>query len=719
MSDSLPTFSESWHRVAAKRLRLRRGVMVRRQMFRGERWHVIEDDLAGKYFRVRPDAWEFIMRLDAGLTVEEAWTQCLELFPETAPGQQECVNLLGQLYQANLLHYDGGDAGELFRRQQKRQQRELRGKLLNIMFLRIPLVDPDRLLVRTLPWLGWLISWIGVALWMVVVGMGAKVVMENWPALMAQGKTVLAPQNLGWFYLALILSKLLHELGHAYFCRKFGGEVHTLGVMLLVFTPVPYVDVTSSWSLRSRRQRVLVGAAGMIVELFLAAICAMLWARTSAGGLNAVSYNIMFITSVSTLLFNLNPLLRFDGYYILTDLIGMPNLAQRAGLQLKHLWKRGVWGLKKSRSPATNGEERLWLTGFGITSGIYRIFVFAAVLLFVADQFLILGLIMAVACIIGWVIAPSIRLIRYLAASAELDKHRKRAVWSTVCIVAGVLGFLQFFPWPRHLEANGLVQAMHFTPLTTEGAGYVVAVHGKAGVAVKTGDVLVELRNPELESRLRQVRAMVEETEARLRYARSQEPSSILPLEKRLGATRENLAELENEITALQVTAKQDGVWSFLHADAMQDMWIARGTPLGLIVEPGIHEFIGVVPQADAGPLSDTRITLTDISVRIRGQAGAEIGSPGMQILPGGRNVLPSASLGAKGGGDIPVLADDSTGRRTAEPFYLVKAALTANSGVKLLHGQTGVVRFRAGSEPLLPGWIRSLRQLLQQRYQL
>ena len=175
----------------------------------------------------------------------------------------------------------------------------------------------------------------------------------------------------------------------------------------------------------------------------------------------------------------------------------------------------------------------------------------------------------------------------------------------------------------------------------------------------------------------------------------------------------------EREIAALKVTAKQDGIWSFLHADSMQDMWIPRGTPLGLVVQPDGHEFTGVVPQADAGPLSDTTITLTDISVRIRGQAHTEIASPSLERKPGGQNVLPSASLGAKGGGDIPVLANDESGRRAAEPFWLVKATLADVSGVKLLHGQSGVVRFRAGTEPLLPGWIRSLRQLLQRRYQL
>ena len=585
------------------------------------------------------------------------------------------------------------------------------------MFLRIPLVDPDRFLVRTLPWVGWLISWLGFSLWLVVIGIGGKVVMDNWGALLAQGRSVLAPENLGWFYLALIVSKLLHEMGHAFFCRKFGGEVHTLGVMLLVFTPVPYVDVTSSWSLRSRRQRVLVGLAGMIVEIFVAAVCAMLWARTGPGGMNAVCFNIMFIASVSTVLFNANPLLRFDGYYILTDLIGMPNLAQRAGLQLKHLWKRWVWGQRKSRGPATSGREHAWLTTYGISSGVYRIFVFAAVLFFVADQFLILGLLMVVVCLIGWVIAPTVKLIRYLATHSELDKCRRRAVWTTAGLAALVISFLQFWPWPRHLRAQGIVEAQQFTSLTTEAGGYVAQVSGTPGGIVKAGEVLVTLENAELEVRLDQARAVIDEVEARLRYARDREPSSIQPLEKRLLAVRENVAELEHEVASLEVTAKQDGVWSFLHAGSLQGMWIARGTPLGIIVQPGAHEFTGVVTQDDAGPIFDTG--LTDVTVRIRGQAGAEIPAAPLRIIEGGRTLLPSASLGARGGGDIPVMADDQTGRRAAEPFYIVKAPLAPDAGARLLHGQSGTIRFRAGTEALLPGWMRSLRQLLKRRYQL
>ncbi len=716
---SSSTFSESWHRVAALQLRLRRGVKAGRQMFRGERWYVIEDDLAGNYFRVRPEAWEFIARVDAGMTVEAAWKQCIDLFPENAPGQQECVNLLGQLYRANLLHYEAGDAAELFRRQQKRQQSQLRSRLLGIMFLRIPLVDPDRFLVRSMPLVGWLISWAGLALWALIIGWGLKTVAENWAAILHEGRYVVSPANLPLFYLSLVASKLLHEMGHAYFCRKFGGEVHTLGVMMLVFTPVPYVDVTSSWSLRSRRQRMLVGAAGMIVELFIAALCVQLWARTGPGAMHAVCYNIMFITSVSTLLFNLNPLLRFDGYYILTDLLGLPNLAQRAGMHLKHLWKRWVWGLKLSRSPAVKRGEKSWLTIYGITSGIYRVFVFAAVLFFVADQFLLFGILMMVACVIGWVIAPFIRLIRYLASHAELDKNRMRAVVSSLAITGIVVGFLQFFPWPRHIEAEGMVQAAHYTPVTTGASGYIAKVTGQPGAAVKSGDVLFILTNPELLNGIERARGIVQELETRFRVALSSEPVALRPVEKRLTAARENLQELEKEAAALTVTAGQEGIWSFAMHGGMDGMWIPRGTPLGLVVDPSQHEFSGVVLQEDSGYLRAD--DLSDVEVRIHGQAATAIPVPAtaLTLEPGSRSYLPSAKLGATAGGSIPVATDDRTGRRAAEPFFPVKAVLAPDVGVKLLHGQLGIIRLRVGSEPLLPRWIRSLQQLLQKRYKV
>ena len=238
---------------------------------------------------------------------------------------------MSQLYFANLLQYDlAADSAQLFERYKKRRQREIGFQFLNIMFMRFPLLDPDRFLVRTLPVVRKLISPFGAVLWLLVVGFGLNIVVDNFSALRVQGQGMLATNNLFLLYLGLIVVKTFHEFGHAYFCRRFGGEVHVMGVMLMIFTPMPYVDATSSWSFRERWKRVLVGAAGMIVEIFIAAIAAFFWAQTGPGILHSLAYNIMFVASVSTVIFNVNPLMRFDGYYILSDLLEIPNLNQRA-----------------------------------------------------------------------------------------------------------------------------------------------------------------------------------------------------------------------------------------------------------------------------------------------------------------------------------------------------------------------------------------------------
>src|SRR5579863_1269646 len=205
MADASRTFSESWYRVANQRVCLRPAVKVRRQNFRGERWIVLENPFSNQYFRLRPAAYEFVSRLRPDRTVEGVWQQCLARFPDEAPGQEAVFQLLSQLYFANLLQYDlAADSAQLFERYKKRQQREIGFRFLNIMFMRFPLLDPDRFLVRTLPVVGKLISPFGALLWLVVVGLGVSVVAGNFEALREQGQGILAANNLLLLYLGMV-----------------------------------------------------------------------------------------------------------------------------------------------------------------------------------------------------------------------------------------------------------------------------------------------------------------------------------------------------------------------------------------------------------------------------------------------------------------------------------------------------------------------------------
>src|SRR4030095_15155637 len=240
-------------------------------------------------------------------------------------------------------------------------------------------------------------------------------------------------------------------------------------------------------SFRSRAQRMLVGAAGMIVELFFAALLTFLWAKTGQGTLHSLAYNMMFVASVSTVIFNINPLLRFDGYYILSDLLEIPNLHQRSLQHLKHIAERYLFGVKKSRSPALTRKEACWLTFFGIASGIYRVIVFGGILLFVADRLLIIGIIMAAVCAIAWVMRPAILFVKYVATSPQLERQRLRAVSVSAAIVAGLLFLFDVVPFPHHFRAPGVLESRHWTEVMNKVPGQVEAVLTPAGDTVKAG----------------------------------------------------------------------------------------------------------------------------------------------------------------------------------------------------------------------------------------
>jgi putative peptide zinc metalloprotease protein len=712
------TFSESWYRVANQRICLRPGVKIRRQTFRGERWIVLENPFSNEFFRLRPAAYEFVARLRPDCTVQEAWQQCLDRFPDEAPGQESVIQLLSQLYFANLLQYDlAADSAQLFERFKKRQQRELGMNLLNIMFMRFPLLDPDRFLVRALPIVGKLISPFGAVLWLLVVGAGAKVAIDHFDLLRVQGQGILATNNLFLLYIGLVIIKAIHEFGHAFFCRRFGGEVHVMGVMLMIFTPMPYVDATSSWSFRSRWQRTLVGAAGMISELFVAAIAVFVWANTAPGIFHSVAYNMMFVASVSTLIFNINPLLRFDGYYILSDLLEIPNLNQRATEQLRHLAEYYLFGVKKSQSPAANSGEAGWFTFYGIASGIYRVVVFSGVLFTVADRFLIIGLVMGVVCLISWVTVPVVRFVRYLSASPQLDRVRARAVAVTACGAAAVLILLGVVPFPAGFLAPGVVVAAQRSEIANKSAGMVEALLVKSGATVKAGQPLMRLRNVELDADLASTMARLDEVNARLLNAMGTNSADLEPLTQLRDSVEGQLKKLSVDKANLIVRAPHDGIWVAPGIEEYVGREVNRGSDLGLLVNPAAFEFIAGVRQEDGEALFSRDIRRA--AVRLNGDAGTDIPVNAWRVIPGEQKMLPSAALGWKGGGDIPVAADDASGSHTVEPFFEVVGKLDSSAGVQLLDGRSGKIRFSLPAEPLLPRWVRDLWQLLQKRYQV
>lgn len=720
MNEALPTFSESWHRVARQSIYLRPEVQAQRQRARGERWIVLCQPYSNRYFRLTPSAYDFVSRLRPGRTVEEVWKECLERFPDESPGQEEVIQLLAQLYHANLLHYGlANDSQELFRRYKERRQKDLRSRFLNLMFIRVPLFDPDGLLNRTVGLVGQVFSKLGFLVWLAVTIAGLKVVADHFPKLADQAQGVLAPSNLGWLYLAIILTKGLHEFGHAYACKRHGGEVHVMGLMLLVFTPAPYVDATSSWGFRSRWRRIAVAAAGVYVELFLAAIAALVWQRSSPGLLHNLCYNVMFAASVSTLLFNLNPLLRFDGYYIFSDLVGIPNLYDRSLQQLRHLSARYLLGAKQSASPARSQAEAYWLGLYGLSSIIYRFLIFAGIILFISTHYLLLGVIMALFCLVGWLIVPVVRLVNFLATSPTLARCRPRAVAVTALLLGGILALLQFLPFPSHFRAAGVVKAADRAEVRTPVNGAIVEIHLASGRKVMANQPLFRLENPDLALQRSGAQARLREVEARIQAATGREPPVLKPLEFQRESALKAVERLEKQMADLLVKAPRSGLWIAPDIEQQKMRWNPQGSPIGVVVDPDSVEIHAIVPQDEANRLFQGEVRSAE--ARLVGQASQLVRLRDLRIIPGERHELPSRALGWAGGGEIMTDMRDPEGRFSAEPFFEVRGRIADEDRplVSAFHGRSGKIRFDVGSEPLLPRCVRRLRQLFQKRYQI
>ncbi|MET0263134.1 MAG: hypothetical protein ABW223_09570, partial [Rariglobus sp.] len=522
---------------------------------------------------------------------------------------------------------------------------------------------------------------------------------------------------------AFTVAKLIHEFGHAYAVKAFGGEVHTMGVMLLVFTPVPYVDATAAWAFRERWKRVMVGAAGMIPELVYASLAALVWANTGPGTLNSLAYNTMVVASVSTVLFNLNPLLRFDGYYILSDLTESPNLQSRSGRHWMHLWERHALKVDSLESPARTKGEAWGLTIFGGASYVYRMLITISIILFVADRYFGLGLLAAALAFAGAFILPMVKAGRYLVREPRIERARRRAWLIVGGSLAAVLVFLGAVPMPDHFRAPGLARAVGSVDVNSPVGGWMVSLETPSGTSVTAGHPLLKLESPELEFQLSAARAELAQVQGRERQMLAEYSAGIETMRLRRQASQAVVERFEADRKALELHAPATGRWVALRTEDWEGLYVGRGIRLGEIVGPGPDwEFFVVVSQDDASALFDA--AGKEAELRFQGSSGREVTVKSWWVVPGRQEQLPGPALGWMAGGPVKTRDNDQRGVLADQPFFLVVARVAtggveAGEGPLLWQGRLGVMRFSRPWRPLLVQWTRDFRQVLQNRYQL
>lgn len=714
------TYSDAWHRVAGVRACLRSSVRAHRQTFRGQDWVVLRDSLSSDFFRVTADAYAFVSRLGTDRTIDEVWSELIELEPELALTQEEVVQLLGQLHLSNLLQFDrGAAAASLFERYRERRGREIKALILGFLAIKVPLIDPDRVLDRSMPLIRLLFGPVGALCYLVLLVLGIKALADESQRLFDQSAGLLAPGNLGLLYVGLVLAKLVHEFGHAAACKRYGGEVHKMGVMLLLFAPLPYMDATASWGFRSRFHRMLVGASGVLAEFAVAAIAALVWAHSAPGVVNALAYNVIFVASVSTLLFNLNPLMRFDGYHMLVDWLDVPNLFQRSRDQLKYLGERFALGVKNAEPAARTRKEAWLLPAYGVISLSYWLMLMSTIIFFIAEQYLEVGIALAWIIFFTAIALPLLKFGKYLVSSPRLEHQRLRAVTSTAVIGAAAFAVLAGVPMPERVRVKGVLQASDFRELYSESGGTLVQVLVRPGSWVQAGQPLARLDNPELDYEVRAARRQREQLQAQELQAVSMAVANLQPLVRQRQAVEEKIAQLLQQQKQLVVLAPIEGIWSASELEASRGQWIGRGASLGTVVDDRSWRFVAVLPQVSTH-LFEAGVVYSEI--RIGGQQEFNVRSASTEIMPFEQGQLPSAALGMAGGGEIAVQSGDTKGLAAAEPFFRIHAQLPPQEqaqALRRLHGRLGTMRITLPDSPLLVQWERGARQFLQRKFRV
>lgn len=714
------TYSDAWHRVAGVRACLRSSVRAHRQTFRGQNWVVLRDSLSSDFFRVTADAYAFVSRLGTDRTIDEVWNELMEAEPEVALTQEEVVQLLGQLHLSNLLQFDrGAAAASLFERYRERRGREIKALILGFLAIKVPLIDPDRALDRSMPLIRLIFGPVGALCYLVLLVLGVKALMDESHRLFDQSAGLLAPGNLGLLYVGLVLAKLVHEFGHAAACKRYGGEVHKMGVMLLLFAPLPYMDATASWGFRSRFHRMLVGASGVLAEFAVAAVAALVWANSAPGVINSLAYNVIFVASVSTLLFNLNPLMRFDGYHMLVDWLDVPNLFQRSREQLKYLGERFALGVKNAEPAARTRKEAWLLPTYGVVSLVYWLMLMSTIIFFIAEQYLEVGIALAWIVFFTAIVLPLLKFAKYLVSSPRLQHQRLRAVTSTAVIGGLAFALLAGVPMPERVRVKGVLQASDFRELYSESGGTLVQVLVRPGSWVKAGQPLARLDNPELDHEIRAARRQREQLLAQELQAVTMAVANLQPLVRQRQAVEEKIAQLLQQQKQLVVLAPIEGIWSASELEASRGQWIGRGASLGTVVDDRSWRFVAVLPQVSTH-LFEAGVVYSEI--RIRGQQEFNVRSARTEIMPFEQGQLPSAALGMAGGGEIAVQSGDTKGLAAAEPFFRIHAQLPPleqAQALRRLHGRLGTMRITLPDSPLLVQWERGARQFLQRKFRI
>ena len=713
-------FTSSWYRVKGLKPQLRGQAKIVRHVYRDEVWYVIQDTASGKMLRIDEVAHQALEQLDGRRNVEEIWLQLQENLGDRAPTQDELIGLFTQLHQTNLLL--GGntpDLSEIKERRKKNRLTKIKQYVGNPLALKLPLIDPDRFLTRLVGLFPrGSAKWV-MAIWFIGICAGVMQAALNWePLTLDITSRVFNAQNMLMLWFAFPLLKAIHELGHGIAIKGYGGSCREMGLMFLLFIPVPYVDASSSMMFKNKRHRIVVSLAGMMIEMFVASIAIWVWASASGGPVKALLHEVIILASITTLFFNGNPLLRFDAYYAFADWLEIPNLAQKSNKYIGHLLQKHVFKVgDEIQAMMTTKNETGWLVFYSIASFIYRMIVAFGIVFAVAQMYFFVGVLLALWAAWTMLIMPLHRVLKELFVGQSLRSVRKRAVTMSTAVFALFAMLITLVPAPSWSMAEGIIWMPENARVTNSINCFGHSVLVPHGSKVELGQPILRCDDPDLLTQLEKAKSRQDELLARVTFASANDPVQQGVVQAELDFINEEVRVLERKLGEMVIRSPNIGVF---YMDAPGDFpgrYFERGSVLGDVVDPKALSLITVVPQSSVALV---RENTQHIEIRTSDNPMELVQATMVREVPSATKQLPSLALALQGGGDIGLdpESDPGTGPKALDPLFQFEVRFQDNYMPNTL-GNRVFVRFVHRDEPLAEQWYRTIRQLFLKRFAL
>ncbi|MFK0276412.1 site-2 protease family protein [Ensifer sp. NPDC090286] len=594
---------------------------------------LIEDPFGGSFMETDPETAAFARLLDGTIASNEAHARLLLEYPGAGLKQNEVPQLVDELKRHGLLTGSQNANSPSSRRN------------LGVISQRIRLGTWDRFFQFCAVRLTWLYGRLGALLFLVLLVAAAVELTGNWNAFRSDLGSLFSLDMVVWLWLAWVVSKLWHECQHGIVARLYGVEIREVGILFILFMPLgAYVDVTGAWRLQSRWRRLHITAAGIMGELALGAVAVLLWSQAEPGQWKAFLQSLIVATTLSTVVFNANPLMRYDGYYALVDLFRVSNLYQRGAAAARDRAMRLLTGI----SPKVS--ERGWIEFYGWLAFAWRLIAASTLTLVATHLAFGFGLVLAALVVWTMVVTP---FFRFLLAAWKLTAGDRRAASQRVALGMVVLLALWFAPVPVWLSAPGVIAYRDALEVRAASAGLITDIFVRSGDRVEAGEPLALLSNQSLQAD--RSRLMARKGGIDILLARALDggdPSAQAGAEQALSAMHDEIADTDERLAGLKITAQRSGIIYGNDMDALSGRWIERGELLGEIAEPRRLEIKAWLLPEDADWLrQDAGDVFFRSAVFGSGPAPVQL----LRIDPTASNALPPPAITAEGGGPLAV----------------------------------------------------------------